>query len=319
MREAIQNFAKQFGWDPRIENAERLPRHDKFIVAGMGGSHLAAGLLGVWKPDIDAVVHRDYGLPPRSEGRLIIASSYSGNTEETIDAFEEAGRRGLSRAAVTTGGRLLQLAQESNTPYVRLPDIGIQPRSALGFSMPALLKLMGEEDALREIGSLAAVLDVSAAEEAGENLAEKLRGHIPVIYASSRNAPIGYTWKIKFNETAKIPAFCNVFPELNHNEMTGFDAIDSTRGLSDKFSFIFLKDPDDSSKVQKRMKVTEGLFRNRGFRVSVIELQGRNIFHKMFSSLLLADWTAYYTADFYGADPEKVPMVEEFKRLVSGD
>lgn len=324
MYDAIKNFAKQFGWEPRVENPGAMPasRPEQVIVAGMGGSHLAAGLLKIWKPEIDLIVHRDYGLPLLPEGelrQLVIASSYSGNTEETIDAFEEAGRRGLARAAISVGGALLQRARASGVPYVQMPDTGIQPRSALGFSIKGLLRIMGEESGLAEASALAKSLDPIAFEARGKDLAAKLRGYVPIIYTSSRNAPIGYSWKVKFNETAKIPAFVNVFPELNHNEMTGFDSTAATRPLSEKFFFIFLKDAADHLKILKRMEVTERLLRDRGLPAIVLEMEERNssAFYKIFSSLLLADWAAYYTAEIHGVEPDKVPMVEEFKRLIA--
>lgn len=345
MYEAIKNFAKQFGWEPRVENAGALKDFKRRIVIGMGGSHLAAGLLKVWNPGLDILIHRDYGLPPLGEETLresmIIASSYSGNTEETIDAFEEAGRRGLARAAISVGGELLQRARASGVPYVQMPDTGIQPRSALGFSAKGLLKIMGQEAGLAEASALAGTLNPGAYEDRGKELADTLRGHIPVIYTSSGNAAVGYSWKIKFNETAKIPAFVNVFPELNHNEMTGFDVVAATRPLSEKFFFIFLKDAADHPKTIKRMEVTERLLRDRGFTTTVLEMEERNAdpvrsqtpkasadaqahrtsngagaFYKIFSSLVLSDWTAYYTAEIHGVEAEKVPMVEEFKRLI---
>jgi len=161
------------------------------------------------------------------------------------------------------------------------------------------------------------LLDSSGIENSGRELAEKIKGKIPVIYSSSQNSAIAYNWKIKFNETGKIPAFYNVFPELNHNEMTGFDVKEPTKPLSEKFYFIFLKDEADHPKVIKRMDITKKLYGDRGLSAEMISLDGGNILEKMFSSLLLADWTAYYTAVQYGADPEQVPMVEEFKKLIA--
>ncbi len=331
MYEAIKNFAKQFAFELVVENAEKLPRVDGFIVAGMGGSNLAAGLIRIWKPEISIISHRDYGLPPISENvlrkTLVIASSYSGNTEETIDGFEEAGRRGVDRAVIAAGGKLLELAKQSGSPYIQLPNLQIQPRSALGFSIKAMLKLMGEEQALTEISMLATSLDPLSSEEAGKELAGRLAGHIPVIYSSSRNFPIAYNWKIKFNETGKIPAFCNVIPETNHNEMTGFDITEPMRALSEKFYIIFLKDVDDDPRVQARMDITAKLYQDRGLPVAKVPAfakamadkppQGDNIFHKIFSSLVLADWAAYYIACHYGVDPDGVPMVEELKQLIA--
>lgn len=320
MRNVIKNFAKQFAYEPKIERAEGLGHHRKFVVAGMGGSHLAADLLKVWKPSLDLVVHMDYGEPVLADlkERLFIASSYSGNTEEVIDALEHAQARGLKTAVIAVGGKLLEIAKTNNLPYIQMPNTGIQSRSALGFSIKALMKLMSEEDGLREVSKLAETLNPDTLEQRGKELAERLKGHVPVIYSSTHNLSIAYNWKIKFNETGKIPAFYNVFSELNHNEMTGFDTkgAGTPRDLVEKFHFIFLKDRNDHERVLKRMAVLERQYRDRGLPVEVQELIGANVFEKIFISLIFADWTAYYTAEQYGLESEQVPMIEEFKNLI---
>ncbi|MFA5095410.1 MAG: bifunctional phosphoglucose/phosphomannose isomerase [Candidatus Paceibacterota bacterium] len=321
MYEAIKNFNKQFLFEPEIKNRENLIKKSGFVVVGMGGSALAVLLLKTWKPKLDIIVHRDYGLPelPARElkDKLIILSSYSGNTEETIDAFRIAKENGLKIAVIATGGELLKLAKENNVPYIELPNTGIQPRSALVFSIKAFLKLIGEEDTLKEISKLAEDLNPIDYEKNGKLLAQKLKSYIPVIYSSNRNSSLVYNWKIKLNETAKIPAFYNIFPELNHNEMTGFDIKDPTKELINKFYFIILKDKEDNQKILKRMEMLEKLYKARSLQVETIELKGKNIWYKIFSSLILADWVAYYTAMEYKQDPEQVPMVEEFKKLIS--
>ena len=323
MYDAIKNFPAQFSFVPEIENKERLGVYERFVVLGMGGSNLAPGLLKIWKPELDVVSHRDYGLPHLSDGAwartLVIASSYSGNTEETIDGFEEAGRRGLARAALAVGGRLRDLARAAGAPFIQFPDTGIQPRSAIGLSIRGLLALMREDAGLIETQNLVEYLSVGMGgyEKQGKALAEKMKGCVPVIYASRRNRAIAYNWKIKFNETGKIPAFCNVIPELNHNEMTGFDAVDATRALSQKFLFIFLRDGVDLAKVQKRVAITEELYRARGLRTAAVEMIGATPFEKMFASTTIADWTAYYTSQIYGTEADEVPMVEEFKKRIA--
>jgi glucose/mannose-6-phosphate isomerase len=320
MYEAIKNFNKQFEYNPVIENEDKLAQHNKFIVVGMGGSHLAAGLLKIWKPGLDLIIHRDYGLPAVSaeelKKSLIILSSYSGNTEEVISAFESAREKDLSMAVISIGGKLIELAVENGAPFAQMPDTGIQPRSALGYSLQALLKIIGERDAFEQAGKLSDTLNPSEYEEQGKALAEKLKGKAPIIYSSNKNMQIAYNWKIKFNETGKIPAFFNVFPELNHNEMTSFDVKDSSRQLSSKFHFIILKDKNDHPRIIKRMEVLERLYRDRGLRVEAIELGEQTIFFNIFSSLILADWAAYYTAKLYGLEPEKVAVIEEFKRSI---
>jgi glucose/mannose-6-phosphate isomerase len=317
MRSAILNFAKQFSFEPKVENAKALGAYDHFIVAGMGGSHLAADLLLMQRPELALKVHADYGLPARmNKDALVIASSYSGNTEETLDAYASARKRGLAVAAIAVGGKLLELAKKDGVPYVMLPDTGIQPRSALGFSLIALLAIIGDKKSLRAVGALAKTLDPSEYEPAGKELAAKLRGRVPVIYASSRNAALAYNWKIKFNETGKIPAFLNVLPELNHNEMTGFDVTGGNRGLAKSFHFLFLADDADHPRVQKRMEVLQTLYEDRGLPVERIDITDADPWHGAFASLLLADWTALALADAYGLESEQVPMVEEFKKRI---
>ena len=320
MRESIKNFHTQFSYEPEVENAEKLQAVRRYIVAGMGGSHLAADLIKVWKPSLDVLIHSDYGLPKLSDeslqGRLVIASSYSGNTEETIDAFLEAGKKGIQRAAIAVGGKLKEIAKIEEVPFIELPDTGIQPRMATGFSFKALLKLMGEEKALQEVAELSETLKPDSYEKAGRELAERLKGFVPLIYASAKNQAIAQNWKIKFNETAKIPAFYNVFPEVNHNEMTGFDIKEPTAGLSKNFYVLILRDPADHPKILKRMEVIARLYKERGLPVEVVALEGNKIFLKIFSSFILADWAAYYTAEGYGVESNEVPMVEEFKKLM---
>lgn len=318
MDQAIRDFNKQFEYEPELINGP-VKVAGKIIVAGMGGSHLAADLILTDDPNFDLLVHKNYGLPPVSEevlkNSLLIASSYSGNTEEVVDFLNKAIEKNLNVACVATGGKLIDIAKKKNIPYVQMPTTGIQPRSALGFSLKALLKVMGMEELLDQTKDLVR-LDPGSFEEAGKKIAENIKGKIPVVYSSTKDLAIAYNWKIKFNETGKIPAFYNVFPELNHNEMTGFDTKVAQTGLPEKFYFIFLKDDDDHSRVKRRMEVLEGLFKDRNLPVEALEFKGSTRFEKIFSSLILADWAAFHTAVLNNTDPEQVPMVEEFKKLV---
>lgn len=320
MQEAIRNFSKQLDFVPTVENGQKLLGVNKFVVVGMGGSHLAADLLKMRYPELDIIVHSDYGLPSVLAGygadRLVILSSYSGNTEEVLEAFEAALSRNLPMAAISVGGKLQEFAQGHGIPYIQMPNTNIQPRLALGFSLIALMKLAGKEDEIAELNQLGRFLDKPQLEQQGMELAARLKDAVPIIYASSRNAAIAYNWKIKFNETAKIPAFYNVFPELNHNEMTGFDVIANTKQLSNKFYFLFLKDKTDYGRTVNRMDTCRRLYEDRGMKTFEISLAGTSFWDAVFGSLLLADWTALYLAEAYGAEPEQVPMVEEFKRLI---
>jgi glucose/mannose-6-phosphate isomerase len=319
MYEMIKNFNKQFLFEPEIINSEKLSHKSEFIVVGMGGSALSALLLKTHKPELDITVHRNYGLPEMPEeklkNKLIILSSYSGNTEEPIDAFYVAKEKELATVVIATGGKLLSLAKENNIPYIELPKKVSQPRWALGFSTKAFLKII-EEKELIEISKLGSTLDTSLFEEQGKELAQKIKNCIPIIYTSERNLSIAYNWKIKLNENSKIPAFYNIFPELNHNEMTSYDVKDSNKELSNNLYFIFLKDEEDDKRIIKRMEVLEKMYLNKNLKVEVVELEQKNSWHKIFSCLVLADWVSYYTALEYGIDPEQIPMIEDFKKLI---
>ncbi len=317
MEQAIRDFFKQFVFEPEIINTTPdLAQYERWCVVGMGGSHLAADIIHDVNPALDLLVYHDYGLPASSHNRLIICSSYSGNTEEVIDAYRQAHAQGLTTISIAIGGQLIELAKHDRTAYIVLPDTGIQPRSALGYSYNALLKAMGQDQALTEASDISR-LHANDFESIGQDLATKLRGKLPIIYSSGRNISVAYNWKIKFNETGKIPAFYNTLPELNHNEMNGFDHNDHTAGLSDNFSFIFLTDSDDHPRINKRFAILEKLYTERGYPVERLELQGNNHYEKIFRSLIIADWASYYTALNYGLDPEQVPMVEQFKELMA--
>ena len=130
LKTAIQDFPKQFSYQPVVENGDKLAQATKFLVAGMGGSNHQTDILLAWQPYLDMIVRRDYGLPVlHDQSRLIICCSYSGNTEEVIDALEQARQRNLAVAVITIGGRLLELAKQYGLPYIQIPDTGIQPRS----------------------------------------------------------------------------------------------------------------------------------------------------------------------------------------------
>jgi len=321
MQDAIRKFPEQFSYNPLILNEEKLGKYESYVLVGMGGSHLSADILKAIDPSMDLTIHMNYGLPKMSESKLkkslIIASSYSGNTEEVIEAYHEAKERGLSLAVIAVGGALIDYAKADGIPYVQLPNTGIQPRSALGFSLRALMKLLQREDLLEDSSQLANTLDSRVFEKAGKALARRLKDCVPVVYTSAENFALAYNWKIKLNETGKIPAFYNVLPELNHNEMTGFDVKETSEQLSKNYYFLFLKDKNDHKKIIERMDVLQKLYTDRGLHVEEIAIEGRNIYEQIFSSLLLADWTAVYIAELYGLESEQVPMVEEFKKMIS--
>ena len=319
MEKAIRSFPEQLKFKPVIENKENLIKAEKFIVSGMGGSHIAADLIKTWNPAFDLIVHHDYGLPELSgnlKNYLTIISSYSGNTEEALDGFNLAIKKQLPVACISIGGELLELAKKYKIPYIQIPDTGIEPRSASGFSLVSLFKMLGEDKVLSDISKAADVINMEESKQKGKTLAKKLNNFIPIIYASGKNEPVAYNWKIRFNETGKIPAFYNTFPELCHNEIVGFDGGEKTKNLLKQFHFIFLKDKTDHPRIALRMDIVKHILEEKGFGVEVLELEGKNIWEKIFSSLSLADWTAFFTAELYGLKPRETAVINKLKDML---
>lgn len=293
--------------------------HDLIKVIGMGGSHLAAGVLKTLEPRLPIDVNHDYlitDLKPGPDRTLYIASSYSGNTEEVISGLHQLLEADKSVAVMTTGGELLELASFYHLPMIQLPADGIQPRSALGYATVGLALLLGRSDISQRLAALPNELDRQKTVEAGQSLAKRLHNKIPVIYTTTIKEALAYNWKIKFNETGKIPAFYNLYPELNHNEMTGFDRVEANAGLSDPFYFLHLTLFDDHPQNLKRVELTDRLYREKGLSSEIIQSKEVNKYRAVFESLLTADWAAYHIALANGSEPEQVPMVERFKRLL---
>lgn len=320
MYQSIKTFAEQFAYAPKIENKNSLKKYKRFVLIGMGGSGLPGKIFKAWKPEIPLIIHQSYGLPPLGAAELkqslIICCSHSGSTEEVLDGFDAARAKKLPLAVIATGSALLERAQKYNVPHVVIPKTGAQPRMSTGLMLNALVALMGQNAALKELHALTKTLTPTSYENAGKKLAQTLSNHVPIIYASERNGVIALNWKIKFNETGKSPAFWHVLPELNHNEMTGFDHAPSTRALSQNFHFVFLEDAADSAHIRTRMRVTAALYKKRGLPCTFVPLAKSSRIHAIFAATVLADWTAYHLAKIYGVNAQDVPMVEEFKKLI---
>ncbi|HEY4498645.1 MAG TPA: SIS domain-containing protein [Candidatus Paceibacterota bacterium] len=339
MHDSILQFATQLSFKPEIKNgpadahglpAARLQERGqatlsaaqagkKIVFAGMGGSSLAASLLKIFDPFADVVAHRDYGLPSLSQETLaeslLIASSYSGNTEETIDFAEHVLRIGLRPAVIASGGKLLKMAEEERLPYIRIPDTVIMPRVAVGLSLVALAGLVSRTDLLQELERVSSMLVPANEEDEGKRIGRELSGFIPLVYSSVQNGPVAYNWKIKINETAKTPVFVNVFSELNHNELAGFTK--NEKGPKGPFKVLFIKDERDQRRILDRMSVTKEMLSGFGVPSCETLLSGETPIECALRSLVIADWTAYHLALSYGMDPDNNPTVEEFKKMIS--
>lgn len=323
MEDQIAHFTEQFSWEPELLNTEHLPSSfSHTIVAGMGGSHLGARLLLRHDPTLPLSIHSDYGLPRESRERLehalIVASSYSGETEEVLDTARAAVDAGFTVAVITTGGALADFAREHSLPLILLPKLAVEPRMAVGAQMIALARLMRLtklELAIRETGK---GLDTECGRVKAGVIAGSLPRVIPLIYASTLNLPIAYFWKIAFNETSKSPAAYNVFPELCHNELSGFDLTDTAHPVADYLHVIMIEDSDDHPRITKRIRIMREMLEARNIATTTVELAGATGLEKALYGILQGVWLALALAKEYKSPDAATPLIAEFKHKMIG-
>jgi len=328
LRKVILSTADQF--IEGLELAKNIKIEGEFqsiTISGMGGSALPGNVLRVFVNNVLTASQkrlpifqsRTYNLPPEAyENSLNIICSYSGNTEETISAFQEALDNNLTCVAISNGGKIEEMCKENNVPFVKLPYPyeNFQPRMATGYFVFSIFQILVNigliEDIREDIVSAANKLQkrIIKSEEAGKSIAKKLVGKTPIIYTTTKFKPLAMIWKIKINENAKTPAFWHYFPELNHNELVGFTNPQA------EFFFVFLRDTDAHPQVLKRFDVTMRLMKEKGMTTQIIDIMGDSILEKLFATIALGDWTSYYLALEYDQDPTPVDMVEDFKEIL---
>lgn len=326
MRQVILDFPKQFQLGIKSAKEITFPkfkltnRFENIIICGMGGSGLPAEILATLQP-LNVFPHKNYKLPLQAGNKsLIICISYSGNTEETISSYQEAVNRRLPVISISTGGKLEELSKKHNTPLVKIPPPYIPPRLALGLQFAALLQVLANlnlisHKIIEELLEMGRNLKPEKFENQGKKLAEKFFKKIPIIYTSKRFREIGLIWKNNLNETAKIFAVANYLPELNHNEIVGFWKINEKQIENKKLYVIILRDLQESHpRILRQMEITKYLIEREGIKVEFVDIQGRSMLEKIFSSIILGFWTSYWLALKYKIDPTPVKMIDEFKQ-----
>jgi glucose/mannose-6-phosphate isomerase len=324
MESVILQSPSQFAAGLEAAKAVNMPAKpvDRLLVVGMGGSWIPAALVrDTALSSIPISIHRNYGLPNdvKREGTLVCALSYSGNTEETLSAYEAAREIGVALVGISAGGELEARCNRDGIPFVRIPanPAAMQPRNATGYSVGILVRLLANirastPSAVESLLMLGPALQtfMRTARSRGQELAQTLRQSTPVIYASAMFATVACVNKIKINENAKTPAFWNFFPELNHNEMIGWT---KRHGA---FHVVLLRDPSEDHRILHRMDITRELLAHHEVCSSVVPIEGKNLLEKTFTSLLVGDWASYELALALGVDPSPVEMVEELKRVL---
>jgi glucose/mannose-6-phosphate isomerase len=326
LKVASEQYA-QTEFDSTVWNGEHDDRDiTNIVVAGMGGSALAALLAKSWlKNDITIPfeILRGYDVPAYvGKNTLFIASSYSGNTEETLSALEQAETRGAQLGIIAAGGQLIDIAGSYKIAHVAIPE-HLQPRMAVLYNLRDLIALFVTfgvvgQDKLDEIKSTAGWLHMQSQQWAADvptdkNYAKQLAllavGKTPVFYGGTLTAPVAYKWKISWNENAKNVAFWNEFPEFNHNEFLGW----TSHPVEKPFAVFDIVSNLEHSQILKRFEVSDRLLSGMRPKSTVINLAGTTSIQQLLWGSILADFVSIYVAVLNGVDPTPVALIEKFK------
>lgn len=332
MYDAIRDFPEQWRHGRALAQAFdpgfALKEKDHLVIAGMGGSAIGGDLLRTLVADTarrPVTVVRNYQLPGFvTERSVVIASSYSGNTEETLTAFEAAQARGAAVVCVASGGELLRRARAEGLPYLQIPG-GLQPRAALGYSFTALLTIAEhmelvppDEAAWKETQELLEQQSEVFSDPSGNDaleLAEALQYRLPFIYSSvGLMEAVNLRWRCQIQENAKRLASGNVYPELNHNEIMGWEY---PGPLQEMIGVIVLRDREDLPRIQQRIEVTRELIADRAGYWAEVQSQGESRLARMMSLVNLGDWVSLYLAVLLGVDPTPVPLIGQLKEVLA--
>lgn len=336
MLDRIEGLPDQLQAAWMLGQSQDLPQWQgirQVLVAGMGGSAIGADLLRAYvEPLMTVPMHiwRGYDLPAWATGpeTLVVASSHSGNTEETLSAFELGLQRGVRLLAVTRGGVLGSKAEEAGVPIWRFAHNG-QPRAAVGFSFGLLLAALTRlsllpdpsdelADAVRAMKSQQPALRAESPVSA--NLAKRMAGQLmdrwPIIVGGGLLAPVARRWRTQIAEVGKALAQFEELPEADHNAVAG---VMRPAGLISRAMVVFLNARAEHPRIQLRVEATRHVMMVEGFNTDIMEAEGETRLAQQWTSLLLGDYTAFYLAMTYGVDPTPVVAIESLKvRLKEG-
>jgi len=309
-------YSKKLNVDLSLIDSKKIK---SIIVTGLGGSAISGDLIAnILKDELKVPfsVNRNYNLPSYAdENTLLICSSYSGNTEETLSATEDGIKKGCKIICITTGGKLGEVAQKHQFPVFRLKE-GFQPRYALWLNIFALLKCLHLLNLVLEESDIAAAaidlikkrgVEFSKDDNRAIKIAESLVGFIPLVYAvSDITSAVGIRMKCQFNENSKVHSFCSMLPELNHNEIIGWETFHEKQFAA---KVISIYDDNYHPQVKKRIDITNKLIEKAGSEVITIKSDETNFKLRIFDLVYLVDWISYYLAILKGQDPSLIENI----------
>ncbi|HEY3419921.1 MAG TPA: bifunctional phosphoglucose/phosphomannose isomerase [Methanomassiliicoccales archaeon] len=297
-------------------------------LCGIGGSAMCGDILIDYLAPISdkhVTVVRSVSLPNWVNSQtLVVVISYSGNTKEALDVFQDALSRGLKVVSVSSGGELLKKAKENGIPFIQVPS-GIQPRAALGYLLGSVAVILQAAGACAPAGALGEVIQfaqstqerlapgMTTSTNAAKKIALALDGKVPAVYCPRSIRSVGVRWQNQICENAKVVAFSGEIPEMNHNQMVGWLSGNGVNNLKPVFVVPSALEPT----VKKMTMVSIQMFNERGLDPIVVQLEGKTLIENLVYGLILGDMISYYMALLSGVDPTPVDVIGEFKRRIS--
>jgi glucose/mannose-6-phosphate isomerase len=288
------------------------------LVTGLGGSGIGGNLvseLTAGQLNIPFLVNKDYHLPAFvNEHTLVIVSSYSGNTEETLSAFETALQKSAKIVVVSSGGKTIEIAREKGLDHIMIPG-GNPPRSCLGYSAVQQLFILNklgliENGFEKELQSAVDLLknEQSNIQQEAKELAKKLHNKIPVIYTIGENESVAVRFRQQINENSKMLCWHHVVPEMNHNELVGW------KKASEDWAVVYLRNTTDFQRNQRRIEINKDVIANYTNNIYEIWSKGDSKIEKAFYLIHLTDWVSLYIAELNGVDVVEVKVIDHLKK-----
>ena len=308
-----------------------IDSYKDMLVVGMGGSGISGDILKLVMNEttsINVEVRKAYGIPKVIADRKpkCLFISYSGNTEETVEAVNDAIQYNLDWSVISSGGILIDLALKHNKPYVKVPS-GLQPRAAFGLMTKAVMHFVSSDESgkylelCNQAGDYINEIIANQSEnkllEHALTISKEINTKSSVIYGGT---PLTYLvaqrWKTQINENAKSKAFVGYMPEIHHNEILSWEA--NKKDSKNNYQLLFLRSPDENTQVKKRFQLTKEIIGDKVNISEIDNISSENIISNLFHLTLLGDLVSVYMAENLNIDPYNINSIEQLKKLLKG-
>lgn len=303
------------------------PKPNNIIITGMGGSAIGGEILKDWaknKIQVPIEVNREYHLPAyANEKTLVLVTSYSGDTEETLSAFLDAVKQKCMIYCITSGGALIENAERLNIPYLQVPA-GMPPRAALPYMLMPLLSILEKlklfSGITKELDAALPYLErierenaanVPVKDSLAKTLATNIEGFVPIVYGQGIYSSVARRFKQQLNENAKMMAKWDNLPEFDHNEIVGYE---KSENIADGFAAIFIRDQNEPAEIKSRIEITKFIMETTGIGIYEVCSQGKSDLTRMLSIIAIGDFTSIYLAILRGIDPTPVQTINKLKK-----